>query len=208
MRISKHLHSCLLIEEEGKSLLIDPGSFTSDENALDVNKLQKLDYILITHEHPDHFHLPLIKTIVAKFPHVAIISNTSVVTLLQKEAIKATSEGNAFVTVAKIPHEQLWDRKPPMHVIFTVNNTLTHVGDSHHFTRTSDILGLPIQAPWGSTTHAVNLALKLKPRVIIPIHDWMWKDDFRKAMYQRLQAFFKEKGIDFKTPETGEIMTV
>src|SRR5262245_9148500 len=82
MKISKYLHACLLVEEQGKTALFDPGVFTAQEKALDVNKLNNLDYLLITHEHPDHFHLPLVKELVAKFPQVKIITNPSIVSLL------------------------------------------------------------------------------------------------------------------------------
>lgn len=208
MKISKHLHSCLLVEEQRKTILIDPGNFAYLGKALDIDKLQNLDYITITHEHADHFYLPFIKDLVAEFPEVKIITNPPIVALLKKENIKATDSGDAVIKLESVPHENLWDSKPPENVLVTVFGKLASPGDSHHFETTADVIALPITAPWGSTTDAVNLALKLKPKVIIPVHDWMWKDDFRKAMYQRLQEFFKTKGIDFKTPETGEIMEV
>lgn len=204
MQISKHLHSCLLIEEQGKTILIDPGIFTYQEKALDITNLSKLDYLLFTHEHPDHMYIPFLKEIVEKFPDVKIITNHAIVRILEKENIKATHEGDAIVSLESVPHEKLWDTNPPENSLITVFNKLTTPGDSHHFETSADILALPIQAPWGATTDAVNLALKLKPKVIIPIHDWMWKDGFRQMMYQRLKEFFETKGIDFKALETNE----
>ena len=68
MKISKHLHSCLLAEEAGKIILIDPGNYTFEEKALDIGKLEKLDFLLITHEHQDHIYLPFLKIIFEKFP--------------------------------------------------------------------------------------------------------------------------------------------
>jgi len=208
VKILKLLHSCLLIEEQDKAILIDPGVFTYQEKALDINKLEKLDYILITHEHPDHMHMPFVQELLVKFPNVKIITNNTIATQLAKENITATYEGDSIVSAIKAPHEKLWDKEPPDHVIFTLFNKLTHAGDSLHFAANSEIVALGIQAPWGSTTDAVNFALGLHPKVIIPIHDWMWKDEFRKGMYQRLAEFFKTKGIDFKTPETGDVMEV
>ncbi|HVA96176.1 MAG TPA: MBL fold metallo-hydrolase [Candidatus Acidoferrales bacterium] len=208
MKISKHLHSCLLIEEQGKTIIIDPGIFTYQDKALDISKLQKLDYLLITHDHPDHMHLPLVKEIIAKFPDVKIITNQSIVSILEKKSIKATSEGDAIVSIENVPHERLWDSEPPENVMVTVFGKLASPGDSHHFETSADIIALPIIAPWGKTTDAINLALKLKPKIIIPIHDWMYKDGARQMMYQRLKGFFETKGIDFKTPETGEVMEV
>jgi L-ascorbate metabolism protein UlaG (beta-lactamase superfamily) len=208
MKISKHLHSCLLVQEQEKTFLIDPGIFTYQEKALDIHKLDKLDYLLITHEHPDHMYLPFIKEIVAKFPKVKIITNQSIVKILEKETIKATSEGDSVVTVENVPHEKLWDSQPPENVLLTVFGKLAIPGDSIHFQTQAEVIALPIVAPWGSTTDAVNLALKLQPKVIIPIHDWMYKDSIRQGMYQRLHDFFKTNGIDFKSLETGDVVEV
>ena len=208
MKISKHLHSCLLIEEENKTFLIDPGVFTYQEKALNFNSLSSLDYILITHEHSDHAYIPLIKEIIAKFPTVEIITNPSAATLLKQEDITALTAGNGYIQLEDVSHEKLWDITPPQNVLFKLFNELTHPGDSHHFNQTTDVLALPITAPWGSTTDAVNLALKLKPKIIIPIHDWMWKDVIRQEVYVRLQTYFAKEGIDFKPLETGEIVEV
>ena len=206
MKISKHLHSCLLVEEQDKTLLFDPGIFTYQEKALDVSQLTKLDYLLITHEHTDHLYLPFVQELLTKFPNVKIITNHAIVEQLAKQNISSTYEGDALISITKVPHENLWDSEPPENVMITVFGKLVNPGDSHHFETQAEVLVLPIQAPWGSTTEAVNLAVKLQPKIIIPVHDWMWKDDFRKMMYQRLKEFFQTKNIDFKTLETGEVV--
>ena len=208
MKISKHLHSCLLLQDDLSTMLIDPGVYTYQANALDLKKLQSLDYILITHEHPDHFFMPFIKELIKQFPKVKIISNHSVVNLLKNEGIKASSLGTEKILLEESPHEALWDTKVPANLMFHIDGLLTHPGDSHHFTKTNDILALPIAAPWGSTADAVNLAIKLKPKVILPIHDYMLKDSLRQGMYLRLHEFFKTKKIDFKPLETGKIIEV
>jgi len=201
MKVSKHTHSCLLVEENNTNILIDPGIFTYNEKALDINKLTKLDYILITHEHSDHCHPPFIKELVQKFPEVKIISNNSVVELLKKENIKATTAGNEFIQLETLTHEKLWDKEPPQNTVFKVFDKLTHPGDSLNFKTTSEILALPITAPWGSTTQAIEKALQIKPKIIIPIHDFMWKDEVRTAMYERLTNFFSPLGIEFRPSE-------
>ena len=85
MKISKHIHSCLLIKEQGKTILLDPGNYSYESKALDINSLKQLDFIGITHEHADHMYIPWIKEIVVKFPNVKIITNDSCVKLLAKE---------------------------------------------------------------------------------------------------------------------------
>lgn len=208
MHITKYLHSCLLVEEQGKTMLIDPGNFTYNAHVFAVDKLEKLDYILITHEHEDHFYLPFVKEILQRFPDVTIITNPSIVAILEKEGITAASEENEDVKLDVIAHEKLWDKEPPQNAVFKIFGKLVHPGDSLHFTTTGDILALPLQAPWGSTTQAVEKALEMQPKVIIPIHDWHWKDEVREAMYDRLTGFFKEKEIEFKNVKTGETVEI
>ena len=50
MRITKFGHACVRLEHEGSTVVVDPGVFT-DPGALDG-----AGAVLITHEHPDHYH--------------------------------------------------------------------------------------------------------------------------------------------------------
>jgi L-ascorbate metabolism protein UlaG (beta-lactamase superfamily) len=205
MTISKHIHSCLLIEDQGKTVLIDPGIFTAQAKALPLESLPKLDYITITHEHADHMYLPLLHELVEKFPNVKIITNASAAKILNEQNIQTLTSGDEIISYTDAPHEKLWDAEVPQNIVINLFGRLTHPGDSLHFSETSEILALPIQAPWGSTTAAVTKALELKPKIIIPIHDWMWKDEIRLAMHQRLKEFFSKHEIRFESLETGKL---
>jgi L-ascorbate metabolism protein UlaG (beta-lactamase superfamily) len=81
---------------------------------------------------------------------------------------------------------------------------LSHPGDSHSFSETKEVLALPVQAPWGSARDAVKLGLKLKPTYIIPVHDWHWNPEARKALYQAMEEVFDAAGITFISPIDGE----
>ncbi len=204
MIISKHIHSCLLIEENNKVFLIDPGNYTYEEGGLNLDKLTKLDYILITHEHPDHMYLPFIKDIINKFPNVKIISSDSVVSILKKESIDASSDADVGISFKESPHEEVFGIIPPKNIVFTLFNKIVHPGDSLQFKKTVEVLALPVQAPWCSLTQSVAYALLLKPRYIIPIHDWHWNEKAREAFYQRLVKYFSDREIEFKSLKTGE----
>ena len=208
MKISKHIHSCLLVEDAGKVILVDPGNYTAAEHALDIHSLTQLDEIAITHEHQDHLDIPTIKELIIKFPRVKIYSNVAVKDILSNEKIEVLTTNNENVQMTPVPHEKIWLGTPVENIMITIFGRLTTPGDSHSFITTTDILALPITAPWGSTTDAVELAIKLKPKVIIPIHDWQWKDEVRKGMYQRLVDYFAQHKIDFKAVETGEVVEV
>ncbi len=208
MKLSKHSHSCLLIEHEEKTILLDPGNYTREEQALNIDTLKNLDSIGITHEHADHMDIPTIKQLVEKFPSVQIYSNQSVKEILEKEHLSVSTEDSAILTLEEVKHEKIFFGPSPQNVMITLFNKLSHVGDSFSFNHSAEILALPIQAPWGSTTWAVETALTVKPRIIIPIHDYHWKDTVRKALYDRLEQYFAKFDIDFKKPETGKIFEV
>jgi L-ascorbate metabolism protein UlaG (beta-lactamase superfamily) len=206
MQITKYLHSCLLIEEKNKTILLDPGVYSTP--VLDINTITKIDAIGITHEHPDHLDIRFMKKLVEKFPDVQIFSNNSIKIILAKENIVVDTVGNTFIKLVEFPHEKIWMGSICENSMITVFDILSHPGDSLSFTHTANILALPITAPWGSTTWAVAVAEKIKPKVIIPIHDFMWKDEIRIGMYSRLQEYFAEKGIDFKEPLVGKTITL
>lgn len=207
MKISKYLHSCLLVQDE-KTVLIDPGIYTFESKALDLRFLDTLDYLLITHEHSDHMYLPFIKEIVKKFPEIKIFSNSSVKNILEREDLNVEVQGNEFIEIQEFPHERIFTGSAPQNVLFKIFQRLTHPGDSLSFSTTTEILALPVQAPWGSTTQAVEKAISLKPRVVIPIHDWHWNDQARAVMYQRLRDYFQSQNIDFLGLDTGQTLKV
>ena len=49
MKITKFGHSCLLVEEGGARILLDPGKYSILQN-----NVENVDAIVITHEHQDH----------------------------------------------------------------------------------------------------------------------------------------------------------
>jgi len=98
--------------------------------------------------------------------------------------------------------------KTPENAMFQIFNKLTHPGDSHSFNSTTKILAMPVQAPWGSFVAAIEKAAELKPKIVIPIHDWHWKDKARKKLYEIAADYLSRLGINFKAAETGEVVEV
>lgn len=88
----------------------------------------------------------------------------------------------------------------------TVFGRLLHPGDSLSFDKTAEIIALPIAAPWGSTTWAVDVAEKVKPKIIIPIHDWLLKDVVRQNTHQRLADYFAKQSIRFIPLENNQAL--
>jgi L-ascorbate metabolism protein UlaG (beta-lactamase superfamily) len=129
---------------------------------------------------------------------------SEVVAALAKEGVKASDQVPEGVVLFEAPHEQAAPLFPtPEQYGYHYLDALSDPGDSHHFKETKAILALPVQAPWGSTANAVNLALQLKPQHILPIHDWHWSDEARRQMYGRFVQIFGDQGITFHALETG-----
>lgn len=206
MKITKLGHSCLLVEMPepiNRTALFDPGSFSH----VYVDALEYLDDIIITHNHGDHMDLELIKQLVAKFPNVHITTTAEIARQLDTESIAATTAASEGIELFDSPHEVIrpfYPNDPPQEIGVHYLGQLSHPGDSHSFGETKSILALPVQAPWGSPNNAVKLALELKPQYVIPIHDWHWSEDARKASYDSMKQAFEKAGITFISPVNGE----
>lgn len=209
MKITKLAHSCLLVEEQGKNILIDPGVYS--ESFMDkVLSLPNLGYILITHEHFDHFSPQLVKSLIEKFPDVAIIGPESVYEKLSQEDITTKEVQNDEIHYSDSPHEKMFFKGPMVeNIAFTIFDRLTHPGDSFQFKTSAPILALPVDAPWGSSVQAFNKAIEVKPQIIIPIHDAMMKDEALESfLYPSLTKVFSDEGIEFKGIKNGETIEV
>ena len=212
MKVTKLGHCCLLIETKGLSILTDPGAFTVEA----VAKLTKIDYVLYTHEHYDHYHLDSLKTLLAHNPNIKIFANVSVGDLLEKESIPYTlvEDGSELVlgtevTLAGIgkDHAIIHPSLPHMdNVGFYLDKRLWYPGDS--FTnpnREVEILALPVAGPWMKFSEAIDYALMLKPKVVFPVHDAIVVPMLRQGMLQRMpKTFFEPQGIGFVPLDEGD----
>lgn len=211
MKLAKYIHACVLIEDDDSTILLDPGEFTWKAGVFSIDSLEKLDAVVITHEHLDHFSPDFVKAIVEAFPAVKIYTTSAVCEQLENLGItntSSTSEGD--IDIAPLAHESMEPLAgaPCDNIRLHYKGILSHPGDSHHLTETKEILLLPIAGPWGATIDAVRMAATLKPKVVVPIHDWMWNDEWRQTMYERMETFFKTENITFIQPVTGKSFEV
>lgn len=210
MKITKLGHSCLLVEMPdpvNRTVLFDPGEWSRE--FVDVESLVYLDDIVITHGHADHCSVPLLRQLLEKFPDVRITAPDEVVASLKQSEILASHEeyeGIAFFDSPHAPLEPLGATPEQIGVHYL--DTLTHPGDSHTFRETRQILAMPMSAPWGAMTRAVEVILELKPTYVVPIHDWLWKDAAREAMYPGVKKLLAEQDITFLDLTIGEPVVV
>lgn len=206
MRITKFVHSCLLVEQDDRIGIIDPGVFSWESGLFDSTRLTRLDEIMITHEHPDHMHLPFINSLLLQFPKAQIVTNPRAAAILREAGIKnIITQSTETAQLFDAPHEPLAPLSPtPANSGVHYLGRLSHPGDSHHFNETREILALPVTAPWGTLPRAAELGQELLPKYIIPIHDWHWNESARLQTYDRLEAFFAKAGVTFIKVKDGE----
>ena len=72
MELTKRGHACIVISDDDRRLVIDPGAFTEPE-ALDGAAA-----VLVTHEHPDHFQPDRLRAALDADPALEIWTNRSV----------------------------------------------------------------------------------------------------------------------------------
>ncbi len=215
MIIRKFLHSCILIEESGSRLLIDPGEFSFIEGRLKPEDFPQIHTLLLTHEHSDHFFPEALKTIIAAGrPHC--ITHARLAELLRAEGIKSeilgvqgkTISGPFTIEGVEAPHGAL-PITPPPNMGFLINDAILHPGDSLKFSieRPLEILLLPIVAPWLTLKEAVETAIRMRPKIVIPIHDAIIKDFMLTRMHRMCEKALGEAGIAFRPLALGEEFT-
>ncbi len=194
-------------QEQGKTrvALFDPGGWS--EVLLD--QIEWLDDVFISHIHGDHCDPTKLRLIVEKFPDVRITAPSEVVTLLRQQGFRWAADVMPAGAVAfASPHEEVrpFGATTPQEIGFHFLNSYSHPGDSHSFQETMPVLALPIVAPWGSTRRAAEVALQVRPRYVLPVHDWFLSAEARRWMYDTLANILVTEEITLLQPKLGEVI--
>ena len=208
MKITKYIHSCLLLEKESDKILFDPGLFTFAEGKVKPNQFEDLTAIILTHCHPDHIDDDSLKQIIENNPDVVVLANAEIQGKLAEKDIKVevfeegTRQAGIFTLEAiDAPHEKLLADELPQNTAYVVNDAFLHPGDSLAETllrrKNTQVLALPLMAPWETELQTFEFAKKMSPRVVVPIHDGYAKDFFVESRYQTFLKFLKREDIEF-----------
>ncbi len=216
MKIRKYLHSCILVEDNGKRLLIDPGNLCFIEKTIKPEDIGAVDAILITHKHADHYFPEALRAINSLKP-VKIYTNSEIGEMLKKEGLdyEVLNSGDkkqiaGFDVQVFDPRHGEIPFPQPMNLAYLINGRLLHAGDSFEDKSFGDveILCLPVFVPWARLVDMLDFTKKIKPKIVIPTHDAPLKDFQLKATYEIFGGLLEKEGIRFKPLQLNEELQV
>lgn len=204
MKISKFGHACLLIEEAGVKILIDPGAFSKGFEAIeDVN------VVLVTHQHPDHITPDALARVREVNPDVQVYADAGTAKELHDEDIKVVHAGDVFevagvsVAVHGSDHAVLHPDMPIVeNVGFMIAGRLFVPGDAFTVPDVPvELLALPIGAPWSKISEIIDYMIAVKPKIAFPVHDAVLA---MPGMHMNMaQSFADTAGVKLMTIEDG-----
>ena len=182
MKLTKHEHACVVLEKDGASIVIDPGSFSS--GAAEI--IAGADAILLTHEHMDHVNEAAINGALAARPDLRVYAPAAVGAMFaarqdQFTAVAAGDEvalGSFAVTVHGTEHAVVHPDIPVIpNVGYLIDGTVYHPGDDYHVPAAPvSTLLLPTSGPWMKFGEAADYVRAVRPQQLVQIHELLLSD--------------------------------
>jgi len=174
MKLTKYEHACFVVEKDNKTIVVDPGAFTTDFT-IPANVVA----VIVTHEHSDHFDLTQLEAIIDKNPQAVIIGPGDVTDKLS-DFKTITVHGRDEIIVEGInldfygnEHAVIHSSLPQIeNVGVLIDETVYYPGDSFTIpTKPVEVLALPVAAPWLKISETIEFMKTVSARITFPTHD-------------------------------------
>jgi L-ascorbate metabolism protein UlaG (beta-lactamase superfamily) len=181
-------HAALTLTWNGETILVDPAPLGDNKDMTEFTSLPAPDLILITHEHPDHFNVPVLEAVSGK---ATIVAPQDVVDKLPddlKGKAKALASG-ASVEVAgmridAVPAYNTTADRTKYHpkgrddgFVLTIGDKRIYIAGDTEDTpemralQNIDVAFLPMNLPYTmDIAHAADAVKAFKPKVVYPYH--------------------------------------
>lgn len=178
------MHASLRIDVDGVEIQIDPVTKLGDRT-IGYGAMPKADFILVTHEHRDHFDEAAIAAL--RKDNTRIVTNARCAAMHGSGEVMANGDTlrlNDFIEVAAVPaynttpeHLQFHPRGRDNGYLMTIDGLWVYIaGDTEDIPEMSslghiDVAFLPCNQPYTMTVEQLlRDARMVKPRVLIPYH--------------------------------------
>ena len=186
MLLTKFTHSCVRLEQDGSVLVVDPGTFSEVEEALEGAAA-----VLVTHEHPDHIDVGRVVAVLSADPSVALWAPQGVADAVSEglgddagERIHVVTGGEEFsaagfgVRTFGGQHALIHPLIPLVANVGFLIGGVYHPGDSFIVPEGIDVdaLLVPVHAPWSKLAEVVDFVVSVRAPRAFQIHDALLND--------------------------------
>jgi len=207
MKVTKYEHACLVLEQNGEKIIVDPGSYTRP-----LGDETNVKAIVITHIHDDHCFEEQIDRILKTNPEAQIFGTDEVVKRIAPRAATAVHHGD-FYNVATFTLEFFGDVHAEIHRSIPliqncgvlINDFLYYPGDS--FTRPDrkvELLACPSSAPWAKISEIMDFVEDVKPKRGFSTHNIHLSQEGHQMYNGRIRAGIEAHGGEFYFIQPGE----
>lgn len=205
MQLTKHRHSCVRFDDGDRTLVIDPGTFSDLDAALDG-----ADAVLITHQHGDHLDPDRLRAAAKDNPRLRIWGPAAVAESLADlgEQVAAVGPDESF-EAAGFPVRTFGHQHAVIHPLVPVvanvgylvgddDDAVFHPGDS--FTVPAASVGtllVPAVAPWSKISEVIDYTVAVRAPRALPIHDAIVVAAYGGILGNTLAPIAERYGVTF-----------
>lgn len=220
MKLTKYSHSCVRLEKDGSVLVFDPGNFSSAEEIREA--LDGASFLLITHEHPDHYERETVHEVLNQRPDLEVYA-----TQTSAEELRAAVSNPERIHVAHGEeefevgpyrlrtfggqHALIHPLIPTIqNVGFLVDDNLYHPGDSlivPHQIQVETLL-VPVYAPWNKLHEVVDFLASVRAKRAFPIHDALLAENGQGMLTKHMTNFGAKYGTQYERLVPGDTLTL
>ena len=218
MKLTKFTHACVRLEQDGRVLVFDPGTFSETDQAL-----AGASAVLITHEHPDHVDVDAVVAALGSNTALELFAPEAVAGTLRSKApdagsrIHAAAAGEEF-EVAGFAVRTFGGQHALIHPLipvvanigYLVDDNVYHPGDS--FVVPDGIavqtLLVPIHAPWNKVGEVVDFVIGVGAPQAFPIHDGLLNEVGRGMVEGHVTRIGAKYGTEFRHLSSGDSVEV
>lgn len=205
MKLTKYGHACWRLEKDGRTLVIDPGTFSGQ------GLLDGADAVLITHAHYDHVDPDLIQG-----SDVDLWTCEEVASELPEGRAHAVAHGDSFevagfsVRVFGERHAMNHpDVTPVQNIGFLVEDEVFYPGDALTVpdARVGTLL-VPTGGPWLKLGEMIGYLREVKPARAYSTHDALYNDLGYGLLDSWLQGEAEHQKADIRRVHVGDSVTL
>ena len=212
MQLTKFTHSCVRFDDGDRRLVIDPGTFSEVDQALDG-----VSTVLITHEHFDHLDVDKLLAAAQRDSALQVWAPASLRETLSAlgDRLTLVGPGEMFqaggfdVETFGGQHAVIHPQIPVITNVGYLMGGVYHPGDS--FTVPSkpvSTLLLPLHAPSSKTSEVVDFAIALRAPKEVQIHHVLLIDPARTMVEGMVGNLAGPHGVELQHLNPADTVTV